>query len=264
MVTDDTSSPIPIIVALDVGSAEEAVRLARDVAPYVGGFKVGIGLMYGPGPGTIAALAELGRPVFADAKLHDIPTQVETAARRLGDIGARWVTAHLSGGGAMLESANRGLDRGSGGTAGILGVSVLTSLDADALGAVGITTSPGKLVSKMARVAESTGCEGIVSSPQELGVVATVAPGLVTVTPGIRPATGGAPDDQRRTATPSDAISRGADWLVVGRPITGADDPVAAASALAEEVLAARAANAERHKGDPVGGGVDGEPTTDR
>ncbi len=222
----------PIIVALDVADAEEAVRLAGRLRDHVGGFKVGLGLLHGPGPGTVSALADLGKPVFADAKLHDIPSQVETAARRLGGWGARWVTAHVGGGAAMLEAAVLGLDSGSGGRGGVLGVTVLTSLDAAALAAVGVTASPGRLVSRMARVVSAAGCEGIVCSPLELRVVADVAPGLVKVTPGIRPA-GAVPDDQTRVATPEYALSRGADWLVVGRPITQAEDPVAAAGKLA-------------------------------
>ncbi len=226
MVTD-----VPVIVALDLPSAEEALRLAHDVAPYVGGFKVGLGLLHGPGPGTVAALAALDKPVFADAKLHDIPSQVEAAAAQLGRVGARWVTAHVSGGQRMLEAAAAGLARGAGRPAGILGVSVLTSLDEAALAAVGITASPGKLVSRMAKVAARAGCEGLVCSPLELGVVSAVAPDLVKVTPGIRVVEGG--DDQRRTATPEFALSRGADWLVVGRPITRAPDPVAAAHEIA-------------------------------
>lgn len=229
----------PILVALDVASAEEAVRLAKAVAPHVGGFKVGLGLLHGPGPGTVSALAALGKPVFADAKLHDIPSQVEAAATRLGRMGARWVTAHVSGGQEMLEAAVAGMTRGAGGPAGILGVTVLTSLDPAALAAVGITAAPGKLVSRMARVASRTGCEGLVCSPLELGVVATVAPELIKVVPGIRP--DGGVDDQRRVSTPQDAIAHGADWLVIGRPITSAADPVAAAAAIATLVRGVRA-----------------------
>lgn len=224
----------PILVALDLATAEEAVRLAKTVAPHVGGFKVGLGLLHGPGPGTIAAVADLGKPVFADAKLHDIPSQVETAAANLGRIGARWVTAHVSGGQAMLEAAVAGLVSGSSGTAGILGVTVLTSLDQAALTAVGLTATPGKLVSRMARVAARSGCEGLVCSPLELGVVATVAPELKKVIPGIRLAA--SDDDQRRVTTPEDAVGRGADWLVIGRPITRAPDPAAAAAAIAVAV----------------------------
>ncbi len=229
----------PIIVALDVDSAEAAVRLAARLVDHVGGFKVGLGLLHGPGPGTVSSVADLGKPVFADAKLHDIPSQVEAGARRLGRWGARWVSAHAGGGKAMLHAAVTGLGEGSDGRAGILGVTVLTSLDAADLAAIGITTTLGKLVSKMARVISAAGCEGLVCSPRELGVIADVAPHLVTVTPGIRP-----PDadvgDQRRVATPEDAIRKGADWLVVGRPITRAPDPVEAARRIARSVASTR------------------------
>ena len=224
----------PIIVALDLPTAEDAVRLAKRVAPHVGAFKVGLGLLYGAGPGVATALVDLGKPVFADAKLHDIPTQVGAAARRLGRLGVRWVTAHVSGGDAMLRAAVAGLGEGSGGHAGILGVTVLTSLEQQDLTALGMANTPGKMVSKMSRVAMEAGCEGIVCSPQELAVVAAVAPGLLRVTPGVRPA-GSDASDQRRVMTPREAIERGADWLVVGRPITAASDPVAAAAEIADE-----------------------------
>lgn len=221
----------PIIAALDVDSAEEAVRLARAVAPHVGAFKVGLGLLHSVGPGVATALVDLGKPVFADAKLHDIPTQVGAAARRLGRLGVRWVTAHVSGGEKMLRAAQEGLAEASGGYAGILGVTVLTSLGQPDLAAVGIANTPGKLVSKMARVAAAAGCEGIVCSPQELAVVGTVAPELLRVTPGVRPA-GTGTGDQTRVMTPQQAIERGADWLVIGRPITSASDPAAAAATI--------------------------------
>lgn len=225
----------PIIVALDLPSAEEALLMAKRVAPTVGAFKIGLGLLHGPGPGTIDALVRLGRPVFVDAKLHDIPSQVEAAADRLGRHGARWVTAHVSGGPAMLEAAAAGLDRGSGGArAGILGVSVLTSLDESDLQQIGFQRTPGQLVGKMARLAEASGCEGLVCSPLELNVVRQAAPELVRVTPGIR--VGTSDDDQARVATPHAAIARGATYLVVGRPITRADDPEAAANEILREI----------------------------
>jgi len=229
----------PIIVALDVATAEEAVALAQTVAGHVGGFKVGLGLLHGPGPGVVDALAMLDKPVFADAKLHDIPSQVEAAARRLGAHGARWVTAHVSGGAAMLEAAVSGLSAGAGGAAaGVLGVSVLTSLEHGDLRRLGIERTPGELVSKMAKVAAAAGCEGVVCSPRELVVVGSVAPGLLRCTPGIRPV-GTGDDDQARTATPEVAVARGADLLVIGRPITRADDPEAAAAGIAAAVLRA-------------------------
>jgi orotidine-5'-phosphate decarboxylase len=227
----------PIIVALDLPTAQDAVRVARDVAPHVGAFKIGVGLLYGPGPGTIDALVRLGLPVFADAKLHDIPSQVEVAARNLALHGARWVTAHIGGGQTMLEAAAHGLADGAGhAEAGILGVSVLTSLDKADLQRIGVKRTPGQLVSKMASVAASSGCEGVVCSPLELHVVHQSAPQMITVVPGIRPTT--VDDDQARTATPSEAIGKGATYLVIGRPITGSEDPARAAAAINETLEA--------------------------
>lgn len=228
----------PIIVALDLPTAEQAVQLARTVAPHVGAFKVGLGLLHGPGPGTIDALVRLDRPVFADAKLHDIPSQVARAAERLGNHGARWVTAHVSGGQDMLEAAVAGLGKGSGfAEAGILGVSVLTSLAAADLQRLGIQRTPGQLVGRMSKVAAAAGCEGIVCSPEELNVVRQAAPELLRVTPGIRPVA--ADDDQVRVATPTEAIQRGANMLVIGRPITAADDPARAAETILRDITEA-------------------------
>jgi orotidine-5'-phosphate decarboxylase len=135
----------------------------------------------------------------------------------------------------MLRAAVEGLAETSHGYAGVLGVTVLTSLNEADLSAVGIASTPGKLVSRMSRLAADAGCEGVVCSPQELTVVGSVAADLIRVTPGVRPA-GVAVGDQRRVMTPAEAIARGADWLVVGRPITSASDPIAAARDLAEEL----------------------------
>ena len=229
----------PIIVALDLPTAEQAVAIAQQVSPHVGAFKIGLGLLHGPGPATIDALVRLGRPVFADAKLHDIPSQVRAAAERLGNHGARWVTAHVSGGLDKLQAAVEGLEAGAGdANAGVLGVSVLTSLAKPDLERVGIQRSPGQLVGKMAKVAAAAHCEGLVCSPQELNVVAQAAPGLLRVTPGIRPTA--VDDDQARTATPIDAIERGASLLVIGRPITQAADPAAAAASILSDITRSR------------------------
>jgi orotidine-5'-phosphate decarboxylase len=239
----------PIIVALDVPTAEEALRLARVVAPAVGGFKVGLELLMGPGPSTIGALIRLGKPIFADAKLHDIPHTVARAARQLGRAGARWVTAHAAGGSAMLEAAAVGLREGaSGREAGILAITVLTSLDEAALAEAGTPVTPGKLTARRARLAAAVGVEGVVCSVRELGVVAEVGPALRKVTPGIRPG-GTEAGDQVRIATPSEAIKRGADLLVVGRPITRATDPRAAAEEIAAGVRAARVECTESEQG---------------
>ncbi len=228
-----------ILVALDVDTADDAVNLASKLTDHVAGFKIGLGLLMGPGPVTAAALARLGQPVFVDAKLHDIPSQVEVAARRLGQYGARWVTVHAAGGQAMMTAAREGLAAGAGGTeAGILAVTVLTSLGADDLERFTPGTSPGKLVSRLSKVAAAAGVEGVVCGVPELGVVADVAPGLTKVTPGIRPESSD-PGDQRRAATPAEAVRRGADFLVVGRAITRAADPVAAAEDINRQVAEA-------------------------
>jgi orotidine-5'-phosphate decarboxylase len=226
----------PILVALDVGSAEEAVRLAKLLLPSVGGFKVGLELLMGPGPAVISALAALGKPVFADAKLHDIPTTVGRAARQLGRMGARWVTAHAGGGSRMLQSAVAGLAEGSGGRpAGVLAITVLTSMTAGDLAESGVTGTPGRQTARLARLAAATGCEGVICSPNELGVIAQVAPDLLKVTPGIR-LPGTESQDQHRIASPVEAIDRGADFLVIGRPILRAPDPVAALRVILEQL----------------------------
>lgn len=236
----DAAAGNPILVALDVPTAEEAVRLAKKVGAWVGGFKVGLELLLGPGPATVAAIAGLGKPVFADAKLADIPHTVFRASSQLGRLGARWVTAHASGGSRMLEAAVAGLAEGAGGrAAGILAVTVLTSLEAADLAATGVPATPGRQTARLAKLADGTGCEGVICAASELGVVAQVAPRLRKVVPGIRPRSIGT-DDQRRTADPVEAMRRGADLLVIGRPITRDPDPARAARLIWEEIQARR------------------------
>jgi orotidine-5'-phosphate decarboxylase len=226
----------PVLVALDLPTAEEAIRMAERLAPHVGGFKVGLELLMGPGPATVAAIGRMGKPVFADAKLADIPNTVRAAARQLGALGARWVSVHASGGLDMMRAAIAGLSEGArGNKTGVLAVTVLTSLDGDRLASVGISGTVGKQTARLARLAAEAGAEGVVCAVRELGDVHQVAPGLLRVTPGIRPS-GSDPDDQARVATPAEAIKRGADLLVIGRPITRAKDPVAAAKAINEEL----------------------------
>ncbi len=221
----------PILVALDLADANDALRLARVVEPHVGGFKVGLELLMGEGPAVVSSLAEMGKPVFCDAKLHDIPNTVEAAARRIGALGARWLTVHASGGADMMKAAASGLTEGSEGMAGVLAVTVLTSLDGAALAATGVGNDIGTHVGILAALAAECGAEGVVSSVRELGVVRAVAPRLTKVTPGVRPA-GSAPGDQARVATPAEAVDAGADLLVIGRPITRAWDPASAAAAI--------------------------------
>ena len=232
----DAAPANPLLVALDLPTAEEAVRLAERLAPHVGGFKVGLELLMGPGPATVAAIRQFGRPVFADAKLADIPNTVAAAARQLSALGARWVSVHATGGLEMMRAAVAGLAEGArGNPTGVLAVSVLTSLDGGHLGSVGISGTVGKQTARLARLAAEAGVEGMVCAVRELGDVRQVAPDLLRVTPGIRPA-GSEPDDQARVATPLEAVKRGANLLVVGRPITRSKDPVAAARAIALEL----------------------------
>lgn len=227
----------PIIVALDFSEARLAVEMAEALRPHVGGFKVGLELLMGPGPGVVAAVRELGLPVFVDAKLHDIPSTVRRAARNLGILGARWVTVHGTGGASMLAAAAEGLEEGAGGhPAGVLAITVLTSLDAPDLAATGVAGTPGRQVARIAKLAASAGMEGVVCSVKELGDVAQVAPHLTKVTPAIRP-TGDDSDDQARFATPQEAVARGADWMVIGRVITRATDPPATAAAIRRSLL---------------------------
>jgi orotidine-5'-phosphate decarboxylase len=227
----------PILVALDVPDASRARRLAEDLAGYVGGFKVGLELMMAEGPGMIEEIAGLGLPVFADAKLHDIPNTVSGAARQLGRHGARWLTVHGSGGAEMIEAAVAGLGEGSGVAGGVLAVTVLTSLDKEALSAIGVDGGVGDQVARLSVLAAGAGAEGVVCAVGEISRVREVSGALTVVTPGIRPE-GSEGDDQRRPATLSSALSAGADYVVVGRAITAAPDPVEAARSMSAEVAA--------------------------
>ena len=221
----------PILVALDVDSAEHAEDLARSVHPHVGGFKVGLQLVMSEGPDVVGRIARLGKPVFADLKLHDIPNTVRRAAIAMTVQGARWVTTHASGGREMIEAAVEGLQVGSGHHAGVLAVTVLTSMDESDLANVGVATSVSEQVRRLTDVASSAGAEGVICSPNEVPTVKAVDGGLLAVTPGIRNVIT-EPDDQKRINTPIEAMRLGADLLVIGRSITAADDPVEAANAI--------------------------------
>lgn len=216
----------PLIVALDVPTLEEAEGLARTLQGHVGWFKVGLELFAAHGPAAVTAISAYG-PVMLDLKLHDIPTTVERAMRRLADLGVDLVTIHAGGGAAMVRAAVDGL--GDGGR--VLGVTVLTSTSDDELASM---NQPGadRQVPTLARLAVEAGAPGLVCAPRDLTAVrAAVGPDVVLVTPGIRPA-GSGDDDHARAATPAAAIAAGADLLVIGRPITRADDPAAAAGAI--------------------------------
>lgn len=220
----------PVIVALDMPSLEEAERLATSLVDDVGGFKVGMELLMGEGPRAISAIADIGLPVFADAKLHDIPNTVGRAAERIRSAGARWVTVHAAGGVSMIEAAVKGM-----GGSGVLAVTMLTSLGGEDLPVIGVDMTPTDYVERLAGLAEAAGAEGVVCSPEEIATVRHAKPGLRIFTPGVRPETH-EPGDQRRVATPERALADGADYLVIGRPITRAPDPVLAAREIAASV----------------------------
>ncbi len=217
----------PIYVALDVGDLTVAKTLAAELVDEVAGFKVGLELITGVGPSAITEIASMGRPVFADMKLHDIPNTVERAAGRIRDAGARWLTVHAAGGEEMVRAAVSGM-----GGSGVLGVTVLTSLDAADLISIGVPDAPEDQVTRLGRLAVSAGAEGLVCAPAEAATLRNAGIEAVLFTPGVRPRSA-ASDDQRRVATPEAAIAAGADYLVIGRPITAAADPKMAAREIA-------------------------------
>jgi orotidine-5'-phosphate decarboxylase len=230
-----TNSEVPedlrarMALALDVDDLVAANRLAKELRPFFGVAKVGLELFTAVGPDAIGSMLELGYRVFADLKLHDIPNTVERSSRVLGSLGVSYLTMHAHGGAPMLRAGVTGLHEGAAG-AGLpepvaVAVTVLTS-DTDA---------PEHIVPKRVRIAAEGGCEGIVCSVGDLADVRALTPRFVKVVPGIRPE-GSSPDDQTRTGTPQEAIDGGADLLVIGRPITRADDPVQAAADLVASV----------------------------
>lgn len=220
-----------LLVALDLPNPDLAVEMARALAPSVDGFKVGLQLLLSEDPFAVEKIVELGHPVFVDAKLHDIPATAHRAARQLGKRGARWVTAHASGGVDMMRAATEGLGEGSEGTAGVLGVTVLTSLGPRDLASTGVGADLAQQVSRLAAIASESGAEGIICAVHELGLLRQSLPSLVTFTPGIR-TEGASHDDQRRVATVESAVEAGADYIVVGRSITASEDPAAAAATI--------------------------------
>ena len=228
----------PLIVALDVPELDQAIGLARNLQGEVGHFKVGLELFGAHGPEAVTRIAEFG-PVFLDLKLHDIPTTVNRAARQLGRLGVSMLTVHALGGPAMVEGAVEGLADGAKGQGGptplVLAVTILTSMTEGDLKAVGL---PGaaESVPALAAMATENGAPGLVCAAPDLAAVRAVVPDSTTlVTPGIRPA-GADLNDQSRAATPASAIADGATHLVVGRPITRANDPVEAARAILAEL----------------------------
>lgn len=219
-----------LIVALDVPSIAQARDLVARIGDAVGFYKVGYWLLYSPGADSL--LAELkaeGKRIFLDAKLHDIPQTVEIGAARAAERGVDLLTVHAEP--AVMAAAVKGA---AGSSMMVFGVTVLTSLDDADLADIGYRMGVSELVRRRARQAAEAGCHGIIASPEDKPTslrAAAGAPGLLVATPGIRPA-GADAGDQKRIATPAQAIADGSDYLVVGRPIVAQPDPAAAARAI--------------------------------
>ena len=229
-----------LIIALDVESPTKALDLVRQLHGVAGMFKVGSQLFTSSGPQIVRDILALDSKVFLDLKFHDIPHQVAGAARSAAELGVSLFTVHASGGNEMMRRAVESVDevaQRGGVRSKVLAISVLTSIDATILSQIGITSSPEESVLRLVKLAESSGVDGVVASPQEIRTIrnAITTPEFLVVTPGIRPATSET-GDQKRVATPAAAIAAGASYLVVGRPITGAPDPLAAAHQIVAEV----------------------------
>ncbi len=221
----------PVFVALDTPDLAKALALAASVKPYVGGLKIGLEFITANGPEGIRKIVALGLPVFSDVKFHDIPNTVAGAAREMAKLGASLFNIHAGGGETMMRAAREAAPQST-----LIAVTVLTSMSDDDLDAVGQMKPALSQVERLAKLAQHCGLDGVVSSAQEIATIRKACgPDFLIVTPGIRPR-GADLADQSRVMTPAEAARAGADILVVGRPITAAADPAAAARAIFEEV----------------------------
>ncbi len=230
--TTDIVGLAPVAVALDSADLDVALGWASDTGPYVSAVKVGLELFVRFGRDAVERAGQAsGRPVFLDLKLHDIPNTVAGAARAVAGLEPWILTVHASGGPAMIAAAAEAVPDTL-----IAAVTILTSLSERDLDAIGIVGPPQDAVRRLAGLAVQSGARALVCSPQEVALLrAEVGPDVVLITPGVRPL-GNSADDQARTATPEQALADGADLLVIGRPITAAAVPAAAARALAESL----------------------------
>lgn len=224
-----------IIVALDFPDAKAALGLASRLDAKLCRVKVGKELYTAAGPSLVEKLQASGFGVFLDLKYHDIPSTVAAACAAAASLGVWMVNVHALGGRAMLEAARAALPA-TGGRPRLLAVTLLTSMGAQDMAEIGLAGGPQAAVLKLARLAQASGLDGVVCSAQEAEALRNACgKGFLLVTPGIRPA-GAGRDDQSRTATPRAAIAGGADYLVIGRPITRAPDPLAALRAISADI----------------------------
>ena len=228
----------PIIVALDVPTGEAALKLVEQLAPVSGGFKIGSELFTSAGPDIVRRIRERGALVFLDLKFHDIPNTVAKAVTAAMQLDVQMLTVHTSGGLEMLKAAEQAAQEAAwrvGRTPPlVLGVTVLTSLDAGALKEIGLDANVEYQVRRLATVATKAGLRGLVCSPLEVAKLRQLLPPATQlVTPGVRTGAEKA-DDQKRTLTPREAMSAGSSWLVIGRPIYAAENPRAAAEQILE------------------------------
>lgn len=235
------------IVALDVPSSREAAEAVRRIGDAVSFYKVGLELFVADGPETLRMLRGEGKRIFLDLKLHDIPRTVARATESCMRFGVDLLTIHAQGSSAMIAAAAEAVRQAGAGTR-ILAVTLLTSLDASDLSALGVTRSVEEQVFELGRLAVGSGAHGLVCSPREAAALrAALGPSPLLVTPGVRPA-GADVGDQKRVSTPYDAILAGASHVVVGRPVMCAPDPRAAALAIRAEIERAEAALMSRQQ----------------
>jgi orotidine-5'-phosphate decarboxylase len=239
-----------IIVALDLADARSALALARRLSSSGCRVKVGKELFTRAGPTLVRDIQRLGLEVFLDLKFHDIPNTVAAACAAAADLGVWMVNVHASGGRRMLLAAREGLERAAL-PPRLVAVTVLTSLERADLAEVGIDRAPQEQVQRLATLAQDCGLDGVVCSPREVaGLRRAVGPEFLLVTPGVRPP-GAVGDDQRRVLTPREALTAGADYLVIGRPITGAEDPLLALQEIARGLRAGQFSEAAVPGGSP-------------
>ncbi len=220
-----------LFIPLDQMEPETALALAAKLAPEVGGFKVGMDLFYQGGPKVAEEIVKLGLPVFLDLKLHDIPQTVARGVRAVRRLGVRYLTVHAAGGEAMLRAAQTE----AGDELRLLAVTLLTSIDVQAARSIGWQELPQEIVLRLAGIAREAGLKGYITSGEEAALVRALAPDATIGVPGVRRAQD-ASGDQKRVVTPAAALKAGADLIIVGRPITQAADPVAAARAFVAEI----------------------------